>query len=185
MEYNEITEKLGMKPVSTLPLDAAKLKATINEEALLHHGDLVTIPEEISWGQVMINGTTAYAVPCTKLNASGEEEPYAFFPHAFRRRVTVGRIEGDAFRKEETITPYTGTFVEEYLEAYNSSADVNELMDKLKGKSFKVIANGVDSRPSMGFLDGQPSPLAKYANPRDKNLWILTSETSTPAKKKK
>lgn len=185
MEYNEITEKLGMKPVSVLPSDAAKLKATVNEEALLHHGDLVTISEEISWGQVMINGTVAYAVPCTKLNAQGEEEPYAFFPHAFRRRVTVGRIEGDAFRKEETITPYTGSFVEEYQEAYNSSTNVHELMDKLKGKSFKVEANGVDSRPSMGFFEGKPSPLAKYANPNDKNLWILTAETVTPAKKKK
>lgn len=183
MEYNEITEKLGMKPVSVLPSDAAKLKATINEETLLHDGDLVTIPEEISWGQVLVNGNAAYAVPCTKINALGEEEPYAFFPHAFRRRVTVGRIEGDAFRKEEVITPYTGSFVEEYLEAYKTSTNVNELMDKLKGKSFKVATNGVDSRPSMGFIDGQPSPLAKYANPRDKNLWVLTSEA--PAKKKK
>ncbi|HPX45808.1 MAG TPA: hypothetical protein PK626_05425 [Bacteroidales bacterium] len=177
MERNVISKQLGMEPVAALPSDMAKLKPTINEEAILHDGDVVTIPSEISWGKMMVNGKAIYAVPSSKLNAAGVEEPYALFPHTYRRRVTVGRLEGSAFIKEEVLTIFKGTFVDFYNDCYLRSGDVHELMSKLKGKKFRATQIGTDSRPSMGFItkDGivKASPLAELADPREKKLWDL------------
>lgn len=177
MEREVISKQLGMEPVAVLPSDAAKLKPIINEEAILHDGDVVTIPNEISWGKMLVNGKATYAVPSSKINAAGQEEPYALFPHTYRRRVTVGRLEGSAFIKEEVLTIFTGTFVDFYNKAYEESKDVNELMSKLKGKKFRATQIGTDSRPSMGFttINGntKASPLAEHADPREKKLWNL------------
>lgn len=177
MDKNEISKQLGMEPVAVLPSDMAKLKPIINEDAILHDGDVVTIPSEITWGKMMVNGKATYAVPSSKLNASGAEEPYALFPHTYRRRVTVGRLEGSAFIKEEVLTIFTGTFVDFYNKCYEESRDVNELMSKLKGKKFRATQIGTDSRPSMGFItkDGatKASPMAEHADPREKKLWNL------------
>lgn len=177
MDKNEISKQLGMEPVAVLPPEMAKLKPIINDDAILHDGDVVTIPSEITWGRMMVNGKAIYAVPSSKLNAAGAEEPYAFFPHTYRRRVTVGRLEGSAFIKEEVLTIFKGTFVDFYNKCYEESRDVNELMSKLKGKKFRATLTDTDSRPSMGFttINGttKASPLAELADPREKKLWNL------------
>lgn len=186
MERDVILKQLGMEPVASLPPTMAKLKPIINEDGILHDGDVVTIPSEITWGSTMINGKVAYAVPSSKLNALGVEEPYAFFPHTFRRHVTVGRLEGSAFIKEEVLTIFTGTFADFYNQCYEESKDVNELMSKLKGKTFRATQIGTDSRPSIGFItkDGvtKTSPMAADADPREKKLWDLELVDSTPKK---